>query len=262
MKVFLLAILFVCLAKVALSEDKSRFDLLEKYVKALSEESVLNFKLIASASSYHENGTPKYVDTLAFGSDHNSSAVFKLNSLGPNRIEKFKTHASSKGVSLVLFHENFNKNKTKDYDTDFLSTPSSPAAEVISNKEGIDLGILEELIETVDETTNEGKIEGNEYFPSKKLKQRTTLTFKAKEVTVKGNKDFSSKMLEDGKKLIKRAFKIDTDDRATVIASLFDEKLPGYNWEVYINPITYTVKSEVMAKFNYDNVNYVVLGTY
>ncbi|KAB0799918.1 hypothetical protein PPYR_07798 [Photinus pyralis] len=258
MKVQLFAVFLIFLIHGSASTDKKA--LIETYLTELSNESPLNFKVFFSSYSYHEDGSPKYVDTLAFGSDHHPAATFKLNSLGPKRVEQLTRHTESKGITLSLLHENFAKNKSKDYDTQALTDPSSPAGEVMLNKEGISDGILEALLDTLDETTNEAKIEGIDHFPDGKMKQQTVLTLKAKEVTVKGSKDFSSKMLEDGKKLIKRAFKIETNDRPKVIAGLFYEKFPQYTWEVYVDPITYTTKSEVMAKFNYDSVNYVVLG--
>ena len=260
MRIAWLTILSICLISCSLTQVESTSDVVIQYITELHKESPLNFRVIVTKTQFHEDGSEKVTDTTAYASKEGKPVAFKLNSLGKKRIENLVKKGEDKGLSFSLFHENYTKNKTKNYDTRQLTLHDSPASEIVSDKDGYVLGVMGAIFETLYDTTNEATVEAFDYFPNKKVKRKTTLKLQAKEVAVKENQKFSKKMLEDSKKLIKRAFKIDTEDSSKVIVHLFEERFPQYNWQVYVNPVSYTAKSEVMAKFKYNNNYYVVLG--
>ncbi|KAF5284622.1 hypothetical protein FQA39_LY16980 [Lamprigera yunnana] len=251
-------LLFLVLG-VFVGADSELRELTDEYLKKLTEESLLDFKLFLIHHDYYDDGSIKHTDTVVFSSNLNKSSEFKLASLGDKKISEFVKKSKENGVSVAVAHEDLVKNSTNNYKTERADDIDSPASRVIANAGGYELGITEEIFDTLFQTTNVANIEAYQFHPNKQIKKKTVLEIQAEEVVVK-DKNMNPKMVEQSKKLLKKAFKIDVSNRAAYIAHQFDETYPNYKWQILTNPIDYAYKSNVMVSLKFHNNVYTILG--
>ncbi|KAF5286489.1 hypothetical protein FQR65_LT12572 [Abscondita terminalis] len=254
----------IVLVLFGVSSNANKVDLpeiTENYLNELIKESPLDFKVYFVNKVYHDDGSVKHNDVIVFANTPNKSADLSLSSLGTKKIEEMVKNAEEEGVELSVAENILVKNVTKTYGTKEQKEPDYPALQIFQNLGGYGLGVLEQVFEAVFGTQKIAKFYLYEYYANKAIKRLSTMTIGTKEVVVKDKKKMSEQMVEESSKLLKKAMKVDVDDKAQFIGHQFDDRYPKYKWNVLVNPVAYTCKSDVMISLKYDNNIYTILGT-
>ncbi|KAK4878324.1 hypothetical protein RN001_010830 [Aquatica leii] len=215
---FVLLVLGLC----SNADEKVR-ELTDGYLKNLVEDSVLDFKLYFVHHDYYKDGSIRHTDTIGFALSPNKTTDFTLSSLGTKKIADLVKKGEDVGVELSVMENNRVKNITKTYDTKVHESIDAPPAEILDNTGGYAVGVFEQVFDTLYETTDTAKIDAFEFYDNQKIKRQISMTIHAKEVTIKDKKGMGAKMIEESKKLLKKALKIDADDKALYIVHQFED---------------------------------------